>query len=260
MDIEFTTLLVLALVGLCAGTVDSIAGGGGLITIPALLATGMPPASALATNKLQSSFGSLAAVTYFLRKGMINLKSMRLAIVCTFVGSAIGTVGVQFIDASLLNKLLPILLAGFAIYFLFSPRIQDEDSQQRITLPTFSLVLGTSIGFYDGFFGPGTGSFFAIAFVSLLGFGMAKATAHTKLLNFTSNFASLIFFALGGHVIWTIGLVMAIGQFAGGMLGSRLVMLKGVKLVRPLLVTISLIMSVRLLWQSHPEWFAWLTG
>jgi uncharacterized membrane protein YfcA len=88
---------------------------------------------------------------------------------------------------------------------------------------------------------------------------MAKATAHTKLLNFTSNFASLIFFALGGHVIWTIGLVMAIGQFAGGMLGSRLVILKGVKLVRPLLVTISLIMSVRLLWQSHPEWFAWLT-
>jgi uncharacterized membrane protein YfcA len=260
MDIDLATLLVLALVGLCAGTVDSIAGGGGLISIPALLATGMPPASALATNKLQSSFGSFAAVSYFIKRGMIDLSQMKLAIVCTFVGSAIGTIGVQFIDASVLNKVLPLLLAGFAIYFLFSPRLQDEDTHQRITLPTFSFVFGTLIGFYDGFFGPGTGSFFAIAFVSLLGFGMAKATAHTKLLNFTSNFASLLFFALGSHVIWTIGLVMAVGQFAGGMLGSRLVMLKGVALVRPLLVTISLIMSIRLLWQNHPEWFTWLTG
>ena len=258
MDVELTTLLVLGLVGLCAGTVDSIAGGGGLITIPALLATGMSPASALATNKLQSCFGSFAAVAYFFKRGLINLKQNRLAIACTFVGSAFGTVCVQFIDASVLSKLLPVLLVSFAIYFLFSPRIQDEDSHQRLSQRSFAFMLGTAIGFYDGFFGPGTGSFFAIAFVSLLGFGMVKATAHTKLLNFTSNIASLLFFAFGGHVVWTIGFAMAVGQFIGGSIGSRLVLRKGVALVRPLLVAVSLIMSARLLWQDHPEWFSWL--
>jgi uncharacterized membrane protein YfcA len=260
MELDLITLLILAMVGLIAGTVDSIAGGGGLITIPALLATGMPPASALATNKLQSSFGSFAAVSYFYKKGLLNLKKMKLAIICTFMGSAIGTIGVQYIDGSILNRLLPLLLATFAVYFLLSPKLQDTDSHQRISLITFSIIFGSLIGFYDGFFGPGTGSFFAIAFVSLLGFGMAKATAHTKLLNFTSNIASLLFFTMGGHVLWTIGLTMAIGQFIGGMIGSRLVMLKGVKLVRPLLVGISLIMSIRLVYQNHPEWFSGLIG
>jgi uncharacterized membrane protein YfcA len=115
----------------------------------------------------------------------------------------------------------------------------------------FAFIIGTSIGFYDGFFGPGTGSFFAIAFVALAGFGLAKATAHTKLLNFTSNFASLLFFALGGHVLWSVGLAMAIGQYLGARLGSRMVVSHGVRLIRPLLVGISLVISLRLIWQHY---------
>lgn len=260
MELDLLTLIVLAMVGLIAGTVDSIAGGGGLITVPALLATGMPPAMALGTNKLQSSFGSFAATRYFIKRGLINLKQMRLAIICTFIGSAIGTLLVQQLDASILSKLLPFLLAGFALYFLLSPRISDQDSQRRISDISFSLIFGTCIGFYDGFFGPGTGSFFAIAFVALCGFGMAKATANTKLLNFTSNIASLLFFALGGHVAWSVGLSMAVGQYVGGRIGSGLVVSKGVKLIRPLLVTVSLIMCIRLLWQDHPEWFTWIVN
>lgn len=121
MELDLLTLIVLAMVGLIAGTVDSIAGGGGLITVPALLATGMPPAMALGTNKLQSCFGSFAATRYFIKRGLINLKQMRLAIICTFIGSAIGTLLVQQLDASILSKLLPFLLAGFALYFLLSP-------------------------------------------------------------------------------------------------------------------------------------------
>ena len=114
------------------------------------------------------------------------------------------------------------------------------------------------MGFYDGFFGPGTGSFFAIGFVALAGFGMARATAHTKLLNFTSNIASLFFFTLGGKVVWSVGLCMALGQFIGARMGSKLVLKKGVKLIKPLLVTVSLVMSAKLVWSQYPELFAWL--
>ncbi|PXF30987.1 membrane protein [Pokkaliibacter plantistimulans] len=258
MELEITTLIVLALVALVAGFIDSMAGGGGLITIPALLAAGVPPTMALATNKLQSSFGSFAATLYFLKRGMIDLASMKWAVICTFVGSALGTLLVQQIDSSQLSRILPYLLVGFACYFLFSPRISDSDSHRRLSYNAFALLVGTGVGFYDGFFGPGTGSFFAMAFVALAGLGMAKATAHTKLLNFTSNMASLLFFIIGGKVLWTVGLTMAIGQILGARLGSRMVVAKGVKLIRPLLVTVSLVMCGRLLWQGHPEWFAWI--
>lgn len=251
MELELTTLMLLMLAALAAGFIDSIAGGGGLITLPALLATGMPPAQALGTNKLQSCFGSFTATLYFWRQGLINVCELWPHIVCTFVGSAVGTLLVQHLDPSFLSKLLPFLLIGFSLYFLLSPRISNEDSEQRISPLMFAFIIGTSIGFYDGFFGPGTGSFFAIAFVALAGFGLAKATAHTKLLNFTSNFASLLFFALGGHVLWSVGLAMAIGQYLGARLGSRMVVSHGVRLIRPLLVGISLVISLRLIWQHY---------
>lgn len=260
MELEITTLLILTLISLVAGFIDSIAGGGGLLTIPALLAAGVPPTMALATNKLQASFGSFSAAFYFWRRGLVDLVAMRGAILCTFIGATLGTLAVQRIDSSQLSRILPFLLAAFALYFLFSPRITDEDSHRRLGQNAFALTVGTSIGFYDGFFGPGTGSFFAIGFVALAGFGLAKATAHTKLLNFTSNLASLLFFILGGQVIWSIGLVMAVGQIIGARLGSRMVLSKGTRLIRPLLVSVALIMSARLLWQSHPGWISELSA
>lgn len=251
MELELSTLLLLMLAALAAGFIDSIAGGGGLITLPALLATGMPPALALGTNKLQSCFGSFTATLYFWRQGLIKVRQLWPHIICTFIGSAVGTLLVQHLDPGLLSKLLPFLLIAFSIYFLLSPRISNEDSEPRLSPLAFAFLIGTSVGFYDGFFGPGTGSFFAIAFVALAGFGLAKATAHTKLLNFTSNIASLLFFALGGHVLWSAGLAMAVGQYLGARAGSRLVVSHGVKIIKPLLVTISLIISLRLLWQHY---------
>lgn len=251
MELELSTLLLLMLAALAAGFIDSIAGGGGLITVPALLATGMPPALALGTNKLQSCFGSFTATLYFWRQGLIKVHQLWPHIICTFIGSAVGTLLVQHLDPSFLSKLLPFLLIAFSIYFLLSPRISNDDSEQRLSPLAFAFLIGTSVGFYDGFFGPGTGSFFAVAFVALAGFGLAKATAHTKLLNFTSNIASLLFFALGGHVLWSAGLAMAVGQYLGARAGSRLVVSYGVKIIKPLLVTISLIISLRLLWQHY---------
>ncbi len=169
----------------------------------------------------------------------------------TFIGSAMGTILVQQIDASALNRLLPFLLVGFALYFLLSPRVGDSDSQLRLSVCGFAWTIGLGVGFYDGFFGPGTGSFFAIGFVALAGFNLAKATAHSKLLNFTSNVAALIFFALGGKLVWSVGLPMAIGQFIGARLGSKMVIKQGGRLIRPLVVVMSLLMSAKLLWQHY---------
>jgi uncharacterized membrane protein YfcA len=244
--IGWEILAVLVLVAFVAGCVDSIAGGGGLIAMPALLWAGLGPVEALATNKLQGSWGTLSATVNFYRQGQLELCSMRLAIVCTFLGSATGTLIVQRIEAGFVALLIPVLLVGAALYFLMQPSIGEADRQERISRPLFATVIGGGIGFYDGFFGPGTGSFFALAFVSLLGFNLVKATAHTKLLNFTSNLASLIFFVLGGKVVWVVGLSMAVGQFAGGWVGSHLTMKHGSRFVRPVLVTVSLVMTAKL--------------
>ena len=244
-------VLLLFLVGLTAGFVDSIAGGGGLITVPALLAAGLSPAQALATNKLQSSGGAFSASYYFVRKGMVKLSDLKLAIALTFVGSAFGTILVQTIDASVLEHVIPLLMIGIAAYFLFSPSVGDEERQQKLTMSMFGFTAGFGIGFYDGFFGPGTGSFFAIAFVSLMGFSLTKATAHTKVLNCTSNLASLLFFILGGAVVWKVGLVMILGQLIGARLGSKVVMSRGQQIIRPMIVIISLIMTGKLLWNNY---------
>ena len=248
IELELTTILILLAVAFAAGTIDAIAGGGGLLTVPALMSCGISPAQALATNKLQACFGSASATWFFWRRGLLSIRPMLLTLVCTFCGSAVGTVLVQLIDTHMMSWLLPFLLIAMSVYFVLSPRMSNEDSKRRLSERKFAFLVGTCCGFYDGFFGPGVGSFYALAFISLAGMGLRKATAHTKLLNFTSNLASLIFFALGGHVIWTLGLIMAVGQFAGGRVGAKLVFTKGAGLVKPLLVVLSLSLSAKLLW------------
>lgn len=238
-------------IALVAGGIDAMAGGGGLITVPALLWVGLSPVEALATNKAQAVFGSFAATARFLRARAIDLRAAALAVLCTFIGAALGAVAVQVLARDLLAGLVPLLLIGFALYFLFSPRVSDLDSRRRIGDVLFALTVGSAVGFYDGFFGPGTGTFFAIGYVALLGYNLRRATAHAKLLNFTSNLAALLFFILGGQVVWAIGLAMAAGQFIGGWLGAHLVLAHGARLVRPALVAASLAVSVHLLWQQY---------
>lgn len=254
---EIVSLLFVAAVA--AGFVDAIAGGGGLITVPVLLAAGVPPVVAIATNKTQGSFGTAAATWTYWRKGKIDFRLLRWPLVATVVGAAIGAVTVTFVDTAWLMVLLPILLASIAIYFLMGPKATDQDVHARLTPLAFGGVAG-GIGFYDGFFGPGTGSFFALALVTLLGMGLTRATAHTKALNFASNFVSVIIFAIGGHVLWAVGLMMAVGQVIGGWLGSHAAMRFGPKLIRPLLVTICLAMVVKLLSDPANPIRFWLTN
>ncbi len=247
LEISIGLLLMLFVGGALAGFIDAIAGGGGLVALPLLLFTGLTPAQALATNKLQGSFGTFSASYYFVRRGLVKPRQIISMVCCTFVGSALGTLLVQQIDPSFLTTVIPLLLIATAGYFLLSPTMNEEDAQQRIGVLCFALTIGFGLGFYDGFFGPGTGSFFAIAFISLLGFGLTKATAHTKVLNFTSNIASLVFFVGAGQVVWSLGFSMAAGQLLGGRLGARLVVKKGSKLIRPLVVIICILMSIKLL-------------
>ena len=245
--LSLDVILILAAVAALAGFVDAIAGGGGLLALPALLWAGIPPIEALATNKLQGTFGTATASAKFLSSGKIKLTELKIPIILTFVGSVSGTLAVQQIESDILSRLIPGLMILFALYFIFSPRVGDEDAHQRISTNLFGLVIGFTAGFYDGFFGPGTGTFFAIGFVMLLGFNMAKATAGTKILNFTSNIASLIFFALAGHVIWTIGLSMGLAQAAGAWIGAHMAIKHGSRLIKPLLVSVSIAISLKLL-------------
>lgn len=247
---SYELLALLFFIAMLAGFIDSIAGGGGLLTVPALLAVGLPPASALATNKLQSTGGSFSASLYFIRERMVDLKQQKFAITFAFIGSALGTLSVMHIQADFLKLLLPILTISVGLYFLLSPNIGENDRKSRLTIIQFALLPALAIGFYDGFFGPGAGSFYAVAYITLAGFNLTKATAHTKVLNFTSNLAGLIFFIVGGEVVWSIGLVMLVGQFIGARLGAKMVIAKGRKLIRPMLITISTIMSIKLIYEN----------
>lgn len=247
MEMELTVLILLWGCAFFAGFVDSIAGGGGLITIPALLASGIPPIHVLGTNKLQAVFGSFSATLYFFRKGYLNLKESWKMVLAVFIASALGTILVQFMGSEILAKIIPFLLIIFGFYFLFSPKVSDEARKRRLGFGGI-LLLASVVGFYDGFFGPGTGSFFALLFVALGGYGITQATAQAKLLNFSTNVASVIFFALGGKILWSIGLVMASGQFLGAMLGSRTAIKHGAKVIKPLIVIVSFAISARLLW------------
>jgi len=243
-------LPILFCAGFAAGLIDSIAGGGGLITVPVLLGIGLPPQVALGTNKLQASFGSGSAMLHFVRAGSVKMDDCWYGILWTAVGSALGVWAVQLLDATLLKLLIPWLLAAIAVYTLFSPRLGAEDSHARLKPGPFYLLFGLSIGFYDGFFGPGTGSFWTVALMMLSGCSMLRATATTKVLNFTSNFVALGFFLAVGQVRFVEGLVMGGGQFLGARVGSKLVIKRGTAFIRPVFIAVVLALVGRLIYMN----------
>jgi uncharacterized protein len=233
-------------VAFTAGVIDAIAGGGGLLTIPALLALGVPPVAALATNKLQSSFGTAGAVLAFARRGHIDLRRFALPALAALLGSALGAFVLTLVDPRFLSGLIPFLLIAMALYFLFAPRMHDEDRHVRAGRGLL-LAAAALIGCYDGFFGPGTGSFFTTALVAVFGLGLTRAVAHAKLLNLASNLAALAVLVAGGHVLWLLGLAMAAASIAGGQVGAHAAMRFGAGAVRPLLIVMCLGLTAKLL-------------
>lgn len=245
--LEPTILLALAAVGLLAGFVDAIAGGGGMIALPALLSAGLPPVAALATNKLQSVFGtSIAAITYW-RRGFVSIRALIPAMALTYAGSLVGALVVKQIDIGLLDVAVPVALIGIALYFLFAPNLSDADKAARLPFGMFVPLMGMVIGFYDGIFGPGTGSFLTIGFVMLFGLGLTRASGHTKMLNLVSNLAALTIFIPAGDVVWPAAIAMAAGQVAGGYIGARTGIRYGARIIRPLVVLVSIALALRLL-------------
>jgi uncharacterized membrane protein YfcA len=242
-------LLLLALmgVGMLAGFVDAIAGGGGMIALPALLSAGLPPVAALATNKMQSMVGTGMAVVTYWRRGFVNLPSLIPAVALTFAGSLLGALTVSQIDTTLLDIAVPVALIAIALYFLFAPKLSDADKAARLPFGPLVPVMGFAVGFYDGVFGPGTGSFFTIGFVLLFGLGLTRATGSTKALNFISNLAALAIFIPQGHVVWPVAAVMALGQVIGGYVGARTGIRYGARVIRPLVVVVSIALAIKLL-------------
>lgn len=192
-------------------------------------------------------FGTGTALGNYWRSGLVEWRRNRLTVLLVFAGAVGGALVVQLLATDLLNLIIPVLLVGAALYVLLSPRMTDDGARHRVSSNGYTPV-GGAIGFYDGFFGPGTGTFFTTSLVGLRGYGLTKATALTKLFNFTSNVASVLMFALGGHMLWLLGLCMAAGAMLGGWLGSHTALKFGARLIRPLLVAISLAMTARLLW------------
>lgn len=247
METLDTSLLLFAL-ALLAGLVNTLAGGGGLISLPALLWVGLPPVAAVATNKIQALCGSFTATANFLHKDAIDLRRAALPVVGTCLGSIAGALLLQHLETDLLARIVPLLLITCALYFLFSPRPSDLGSRRRMGEGAFAGSVGIGLGLYNGFFGPGTGIFLAMGFVTLLGYDLRQATTHTRLLSFTGNLAALICFLPGGHMVWSLGLLMGIGQIIGAWIGSRLVLRHGAHLIRPALVVAALAVSLKLLW------------
>ena len=242
--------LILILAAFLAGFVDAIAGGGGLITVPVLLLCGANPVEALATNKLQGTFGSATAALSYARAGHVRLADqVPMAAVAGLAGAA-GAMVAHLIPAEALRVIMPVVLIAVAAFFALKKGLSDADRVRRMRPAVFAFTAVPLIAAYDGFFGPGTGSFFMMGFVLLAGYGVLKATAHTKLLNFASNAGSLAVFAFSGATWWAIGLAMAAAQVAGAALGARMAMRVGARLIRPLLVVTSSAMALRLIWQA----------
>lgn len=246
MELGLDLIALLMMAAFVAGMIDAVAGGGGLITIPALMAAGVPPVQAIATNKLQSTLGTGGAVLAFARKGHIDFRRFAAPAAAAFLGSAVGAFLLTRIDPGFLEGFLPLLLIAMALYFARAPQMDDDDRHSRAG-PALLSGVAVVIGCYDGFFGPGTGSFFTTALVALFGLGVLRAVAHTKLLNLASNLAGLIVLVAAGQVLWLTGAAMAFASVAGGQVGAHGAMRFGAGLARPLLILVSLALTVKLL-------------
>ncbi len=243
---EFTVLTVCILVfaAIVAGYIDTLVGGGGLITIPALLAVGVPPIAALGTNKLQACAGTATASLTLLVKKQLRFSDVSWSMLTAFVGALVGATAVQSFDVVVLNFLIPAVISLIIVYFIFFAKPTPDRNKPKVTHLLYRTTAVPAIGFYDGMFGPATGSFFVLAGVSLRGQAVIKASMVAKALNFATNCASLMIFIAYGQVVFYIGLIMMVGQFIGASLGARALMKIDPDALRSLVVVVSVVMLI----------------
>lgn len=244
-DPSLATILALVGVALVAGCIDAIAGGGGLLTLPALITAGVPSPLALGTNKGQSVFGSGAATFRFARAGRLTMRRSVPSFLFGFAGAFAGAVLVSQLDKSALDPLIIGLLCVAAVLVLLPrPRGQHPPPHPLRVACGIAIV----VGFYDGFFGPGTGTLLIVGFMWLLAEAADDASANAKVVNFASNLASLAWFAAHDAVVWKLALPMAAGQFVGASIGAQIVLSRGGMIVRLAAVAVALAMVAKLTW------------
>ncbi|WP_026567089.1 TSUP family transporter [Bacillus sp. UNC41MFS5] len=245
-DLDPSLLLILVVFGFLAAFIDSVVGGGGLIALPALLFTGLTPAAAVATNKLAGTIGSLTSTVMFYRSGELNLKSVYKLFPLTFIGSMIGAWTVHLMNPELLKPLMLIMLAVVAIYTIFKKDWGSISTDKKFAIHhqiIFMLII-FAIGFYDGFIGPGTGSFLIFAFL-MMGFNFLKAAGNAKFLNFGSNISALLMFIYLGQVNYAYGIPMGLAQVAGAIVGSKFAIKRGSGYVRALFIVVTFLLLAK---------------
>lgn len=249
--LSYQLLFLLLLTGFFAGTVDAIAGGGGLISLPMLLSVGVPPHVALGTNKLQTSVGTFTATFSYHRAGLFSFNTLSKGLIFGFLGAVLGAVIGQIISSDALKQIIPILLLIIFIYTLSAPKLGNEDRNALFNETIFYIVFGFSLGFYDGFFGPATGSFWVFSLATFLGYNLQKATAYTKVFNLKSNLIAVACFAIGKNIDYQIAIWMAAGQLLGGRLGAHLAIQKGAKLIRPIFIAVVAMTIISLFYKNY---------
>lgn len=250
VTLTLDVLLLLFAVAVVAGCLDTLVGGGGLLCLPALVLAGLPPLYALGTNKLQGTMGTGTASLMMFKHGKVSWQEVRWWMLAAFIGSASGSLLVQFLDISALRRLIPLVLILVAVYFLLASFIARHLPPRTLSPLAYGSVVVPVIGLYDGMFGPGTGSFFSMTATALRQLPLLQATALAKALNFATNFASLLVFVLAGHFVWQAGVVMMIGQIIGAYFGSHILFKINPLWLRSLIVLMCLAMLGRY----------WLTG
>lgn len=232
-------LCLLFIIGLVAGVVDAIVGGGGLITLPALFGVGLPPSIAIGTNKLQTFFGTFSATLSFYRKKMYSIRTIGKGIIPITVGALLGAIVSQCLSVAALSKIMPFLLLFILTYVILAPKFGSQDHTPKMNETPFYFFGGLLLGFYDGFFGPGVGSLWIFALSYFLGYNLLKASAYTKVFNLVSNVVATVCFIMGGNINYKIAVVMAIGQFIGGKIGTQIALKGGFVVIRPLFILVS---------------------
>ncbi|GAA3528977.1 sulfite exporter TauE/SafE family protein [Zobellella aerophila] len=255
MALDFSVYFLLALTGLLAGFLDAVAGGGGLVTIPALLSAGLPPHMALGTNKVAASLSSLTSALTFYRQRLLQPGFWWRALLAAAVGALVGTLLINQINALWLEKLLPLLIFGVAIYTIVNRRREHQGNQ----LPRPGQQLhrrqwwqGGLLGAYDGAFGPGAGAFLIVSSMALYRLNLLLASGLAKGMVLTSNLVSLLTFIALGQVDWILGLTLSVGIMAGSFIGARSAIRFGAGFIRPIFVVMVLALSLKLAWQA---WF-----
>ncbi len=244
-DLSLEIILYLFFIALIAGFIDTLAGGGGLITIPALILSGIPPLMVLGTNKLQAVMGSGTASFMMLKKKKVTIKEVKGLFIYAFVGSAIGTILIQFVNIEILNFIIPFVLLLIGFYFLFMPKVSNITKEEKMSEDTYKKTIVPLIGLYDGMFGPATGSFFSLSGLALRSKELIKATALAKVMNFGTNIASIMVFIIFGQVAFYVGFIMMIGQAIGAYFGANTLVKINPNYLRVIVVIMCFVMLIK---------------